>query len=273
MNNQPVDDFEGLSSNEVHRLLHFTLETDSPLKIETSVTDEVMDQVPFFRLMEEFLKIIEREEAIKLTPHGYLQRKVMTELYAHRFITSRAIEAGYSKLNREEDWMAIYMIHACAEVGKYTRKLKGRYVLTKTGKFFLKKENRMLFFYDLFRIYTERVAWNNLDTFTLAPVGQLGWGFSVMLLLKYGNEELTPDFYTEKYLKAFPTFLDQMNETPFNSAQDFLKACYQYRSTECFMPWWGLLEYTEHRFDKGTEHSKVIGTPLLRKLFHLESEM
>lgn len=184
----------------------------------------------------------------------------MTELYAHRFITSHSIEAGYSKLNREEDWMAIYMIHACAVVGKYVRKVKGKYVLTKSGTYFLKKENRSLFFYDIFRLCTERLAWNNLDTFTTAPVGQLGWGFSVMLLHKYGNEERSPDFYTDKYVKAFPAFLNQMHETPFNSEMDFLRACYKYRSTECFMSWWGLLKYTEKRYDKGTEYSKVVGT-------------
>lgn len=70
VNNQPIEDFEGLSSNEMHQLLHRTLYTDSPLKMVSTVTDEIMDQVPFFLLMEEFLKIIEREKSIKLTPLG-----------------------------------------------------------------------------------------------------------------------------------------------------------------------------------------------------------
>lgn len=269
VNNQPIDDFEGLSPSEMNHLLRHTFDAGSPLKINNAITDEQLNRTPFFRLMEEFLKIIEREESIKLTPNGWLQKKVMAELYAYKFITSEAIEKGYSKLNREEDWMAIFMIHALADVGGLIRKAKGKLMLTKSGKLCIKQENRTAFFYELFRMYVEGLSWCNLDTFTEAPVGQVGWGFSVLLLLKYGSEECSPDFYTDKYVKAFPVFLRDMKETAFNSAEDFFRACYKYRSTECFLQWWGVAQVIEKRKEDGTRYERVVATPLLKDLFSL----
>ena len=67
-NNRPQDDFGGLTFNEINRLTFETFEEDSPLKLNLPISDDILDQVPYFRLTEEFLKILQRDGSIKLTP-------------------------------------------------------------------------------------------------------------------------------------------------------------------------------------------------------------
>lgn len=74
-NNTPVDDFLGLTPTEVHHLLYEAFGDKSPIQFRDDIDDETLDQIPLFRIVEEYLKIIQREKQIKLTPLGALQKK------------------------------------------------------------------------------------------------------------------------------------------------------------------------------------------------------
>jgi len=97
LNNAPLNDFCGLSPAEMHHLLYSAYGDKSPLGLRNDIENSTLNEIPFFRMTEEFLKIISREESIKLTPLGALPRKVLHELYNHKFIIEEIIEAGYSK--------------------------------------------------------------------------------------------------------------------------------------------------------------------------------
>lgn len=270
VNNQPIDDFEGLSPTEMSELLYNPFAFTSPLYLPDELSDETLNRIPFFRLMEEFLKIIAREKSIKLTPLGYLQKKVLVELYAYDFVKSYGVERGLHKLTKEEDWPVMMTIHDLSNMLGFVRKLKGGYVLTKAGKDFIKTENRNRSFRDLFRFYTTFFSWSNLDGYSVERVGQLGWGFTLLLLKKYGNKPLSPTFYVDKYLKAFPAFVDQMTNSGFGTPYEYVANAYRNRVFSKFLVWWGFIEYTEKHFDRGTEISKIVATPLLKELFSVE---
>ena len=91
LNNAPVDDFYGLSAAEIHHLLYDAYGDKSPLGLRSDIENSTLDEIPFFRMTEEFLKIISREESIKLTPLGALPRKTVHELYGHKLITEDII--------------------------------------------------------------------------------------------------------------------------------------------------------------------------------------
>src|SRR5689334_3189016 len=103
INDTPLDDFCGLTSREMHQLLYYPYGKNSPLQVRSDIGDETLDGIPFFRLMEELLRIIRREGFIRLTPLGALPRKVLQELYSHRLLPEEFIESGIVKLSREND--------------------------------------------------------------------------------------------------------------------------------------------------------------------------
>jgi hypothetical protein len=72
--------------------------------------------LPFFRLTEEFLKILQRDGSIKLTPLGALPKKALVELHGHGFIPEEGIEKGIHKLTREIDSVVLTMLHHNTEL-------------------------------------------------------------------------------------------------------------------------------------------------------------
>ncbi|HEX8426642.1 hypothetical protein [Hymenobacter sp.] len=110
-NTSPQAGFCGLSPAQMHQLLYQPLAPGCPVQLQTAIPDETLDQVPFLRLTEDFLALVQREGAIKLTPLGALPRKYLHELYAHGHIPERGIDTGFIKLSRELDSLSITTLH------------------------------------------------------------------------------------------------------------------------------------------------------------------
>ena len=58
-NNRPLDDFQGLTPAEMHCLLYQPLSDNCVVRLKPSIADDVLDQIPFFRLLEDFMTLIE----------------------------------------------------------------------------------------------------------------------------------------------------------------------------------------------------------------------
>jgi hypothetical protein len=66
-NSMPQDDFDGISSKQMHMLLNFPLESGCILQYATSI-DQYLDRVPLFNLSEQLLNLI--KDAGNLKPAG-----------------------------------------------------------------------------------------------------------------------------------------------------------------------------------------------------------
>lgn len=178
-NNIPLDDFCGLPSTEVHLLLYDTFGTKSLLRLKSDIDDVPLDSIPFLRLTEEFLKIVEREQGIKLTPHGALPRRALHEVYSYRFIPERMIDIGVSKLSREVDSPSIQSMHFNTQAAGLVRKANSRLTVTKRGQGLLATNNRLELFRQILMTFTNRFNWASNDLYDNVPIGQLGWGYSI----------------------------------------------------------------------------------------------
>lgn len=76
-NNSPIDDFLGLSPNQMHHLIYGAFSDNSPVQFHNDIDDTTLDRIPLFRIVEEYLNILQRDKQIKLTPLGALPKKVM----------------------------------------------------------------------------------------------------------------------------------------------------------------------------------------------------
>ncbi|MEO6550513.1 MAG: hypothetical protein ABIN94_21080 [Ferruginibacter sp.] len=267
-NNSPVEEFLGLSPNGMHALIYDTLEEGSPIQFRDNITDDIFDQVPLFRLLEEYLKILQREKQIKLTPLGALPRKVVIELYEKRFITHDIIESGIAKINREHDCMSVLSARLTAEIAGLVRKANGKLTLTKNTTKLLKENNRNQLFKKFLQAFTDKFLWSYNDGYAEQPVAQLGWAFSAFMLYKLGGETRQADFYASRYLKAFPTFISFFKES-YSTPEDQFIRCYTLRTFDRFMVWFGLVTL-EIEGKYNLEGGKVTGTGLLEKLFTFE---
>ncbi|HEY9489815.1 MAG TPA: hypothetical protein VIQ51_15860 [Chryseosolibacter sp.] len=271
INNRPEEDYCGLTFNEMRRLSFETFEADSPLQINPSISDQALDSLPFFRLTEEFLKIIQRDGYVKLTPLGALPKKILTGLYSHRFILEEAIEKEIHKLTREVDSPALSALHNNTVLSGLIRKANGKLFLTKVGSKLLTTRGRNKIFMRALYAYTDKLPWSNLDGYPALPVGNLGWGFSILMLLQEGDTPRAASYYAAKYLKAFPEFHHTYPLREYSTPERDLIRIYCLRTFDRFLEWWGFVKADRPISWLERDLTLFTAAPALKEIFQFDS--
>lgn len=269
-NAMPLAGFCGLSPVQMHALLYDPLGPGSPVRLRNELPEAVMMQVPFLLLTEAFLEVVQREGSIKLTPLGALPRKYLHELYAHQFILEEQIEAGYVKLSREIDSLAITTLHTTATLAGLVRKVHGKLTLTKKGTQLLQPGQRPALLRLVLDIFTSRFNWAFHDMYPSPSAGQFGWAYSVYLLARFGDDLQSIRFYADKYQKALPLLLSDFADATYATPQEQLASCYCVRVFDRALNWFGLvvIKHKKHRLD--VESSQVGAAPLLPLVFEVQ---
>lgn len=265
-NNSQLDDFLGLSPTEIHHLLYDTFGDKSPVRFRNHIDGATLNQIPLFLLAEEYLRIIQRDKQIKLTPLGALPKKVIVELYDKRFLLDEHIEIGIKKLWKEDDCISIRSARLTAEIAGLVRKANGKLSLTKTATKLLETNNRLQIFKLFFKAFTNKFIWSFNDGYPEQPIGQLGWAFSVIMLDKFGDQPQTSDFYAEKYLKAFPEFISFFRHDYSTPERQFYK-CYGVRTFDRFFRWFGFVTVDKQKIFLNLDTEKFKRTDLVKSIF------
>lgn len=270
-NSSPVADLENLSPTNFHYILYDTYNENSPVHFQKNIENETLDKISLFRLAEDFIRIIEREKFIKLTPLGALPKKVMVELYDKKYIYDELIESGMTKLWKEQDCIAILSTKIVSEIAGITKKTNGKMTLTKKGTFFLKSENRQIFFELFISTFADKFNWGFNDNYPEKPIGQIGWTFTIYLLKKYGNEFQGESYYAQKYLKALPEFLNEFETNGYRPQMEQFANCYGVRTFQRFLEWFGIVETDRKIGKKWNEELNIKATKILTKVFDIDT--
>ncbi len=269
--NTPDDNYCGLSPNQVHYLYYDTFDENSSLQFNTAIDNSVLDQIPFFRLAEALLHIIKREQKLKLTASGALTKKVLDELYSHKFIPEYYIdyfiEKGISKQIRDDKCISLRCSSDVVQNSGLVEKVSGKLLLTELGTRLSEPKNRLELFYCIFLTFTQRINWSDNDHYTEDAVGQLGWAYSLYLLIKFGDEERTIDFYGEKYLIAFPDFINCFPTDDHHTSKELYLHCYGVRTLDRFFEWFGFVTINQKKKFMERHFETFTSSELLSKIF------
>lgn len=267
INNVPLTHFCGLSRNQVHYLIYYPFSPNSSLQLLKNIDSALLDKVPFFRLAEALQHIILQEKELKLTATGALPVKIVKDLYALKYFPDDMIESGINKLYKETDWLALECAHVVAVHSKLVKKSKGKLSLPKSTFNLIETSNRVEIFKRLLQSFTQSINWGAPDGYPDYPVAQLGWAFSVFLLLSYGVMEHSSDFYSDKYLTAFPILLEEFSGTKYTNPIKSFKNCYRLRNVERFWEWWGFITYIDKTDWLSDIRSTFVKSEVLEKVF------
>jgi hypothetical protein len=238
INHMATADFEGLSPIEMDNLLYNTFEKGSPVQLR-KLNDEDYASIPILNQILYFADIIQKAGEIKLTAKGYLPTKMVADLYYKGFLKDVMIETGINKLYKETDSNVVNLIRLLAELMSLTKKRNGKLSLTKSGEKLIEDKEKLLKL--IFKTFGERFKWAYYDGYGDNFIGQLGYGFTLLLLSKYGHKKRINFFYAAKYFKAFPLLLSNMGDYRYNLIRD-AENCYSIRSFERFLYYFGLIE-------------------------------
>jgi hypothetical protein len=260
-NNRPIPEFEGYSPFEMHKILHFTFAIDSPLKLQKlSGTD--YKEIPILNQIKYLTDLIDKNGEIKLTNKGFLPTKIVSDLYSQGFLKDAHIEKGISKLYKETDSMTINLTRILVELAGLIKKRNGKISLTKSSQKILGDNEELL--RQAFLTFTNKFNWAYYDGYGENHIGQLGYGFSLILLSKYGQEKRPDSFYAERYFKAFPQLLDSIEPT-YGTVESYSSRCYSVRTFERFLDYFGVIKIDKQ--GKGLDSIKhITKTNLFDKL-------
>lgn len=270
-NTKPLEDFEGFSPADMRDLLYAPFSPDSPMKLKNQLPDKILDQIPILIQTEYLLRKIDSLGEIKLTSTGALQTQLVKELYSQGFIKDYGIEKGYTKLYGEASCLPVHLTRIIVELAGFTKKKKGKLSLAKTWAEKLRSKKRNEIFLQILTTYSLKFNWGYLDKYPSQQAAQLGFAFSLFLVSKYGNTERLSNFYSEKYLKAFPQIrLEFPDRYSTDSGVEDFHHCYIYRTFERFLWYFNLVELrTEGEYFSGRKKF-ITKSPIFSEIIDFE---
>lgn len=264
-NNKGIPEFEGYSPEEMHHLLHFPFESKSPFGLK-KLSENDYEKIPMLKQVKYFLNLIRENKELKLTAKGFLPTKIVKDLYNQGYLEEFHLQSGMSKLYKESDSMTVNLTRILTELSGLVKKRNGKLSLTKNGEKILSDNPKLLEL--LLKTMTTKFNWAYYDGHGDNQIGQLGFGFSLILISKYGKEKQLDQFYGERYFKAFPNLFEQYMPNTFERKVERSVKCYSLRTFDRFLDYFGLIHIT--RSDKSWDANKYIKkTELFDKLIQV----
>ncbi|WP_299676277.1 hypothetical protein [uncultured Dokdonia sp.] len=241
-NNTGLEEFDGISPNQMHYLLREPFAKQSIIKLNR-LSEQQYQSIPLLNQIKYLVKSIGNETEVKLTKTGALPTKIVKDTYHNGGLTEEFIEEGYTFLRRESDSHTIQLSRILLELIGFTKKRNNKLSLTKKAKKILENDHRLLEL--VFTAFCQEFNWGYFDGYELDEWGQYGVGFSLMLLHKYGSLKRKDSFYAEKYYKAFPDLLDFHPFTP--EIKNSAYRGYAFRTFEKGLSYFGFIDYERGR--------------------------
>lgn len=239
-NQAPVDDFCGLSPDQMSELLYAPL--DSPHLVRFP---DVLPGTPDAPAMTLFNIIVEAlgEDGLKATAKGNLPRGVCME--AAEALRPEDVEGHtvlrISRPNREDDFPELAVVRRVAQYAGLIRKYKGRFLMTRRGREVLDRCGPAGVYPMLLRAYATKFNWAWADGYPELPFIQHSFAFSLYLLSRFGGEDRSSSFYEDAFLRAFPALVSEVEPRPYSSAEGQVRQCFTTRALVRFAWFMGLV--------------------------------
>jgi hypothetical protein len=269
-NQVAVDDFHGLSSEQMHRFLYFPFETPNLVSFPSSLdSDPRIPILSLFKLLADAIG----EGGLKATATGNLPRSFCRES-ARTFLGEEEYQrwSRYGELRSEPDFREMHTTRLVAGLAGLIRKYKGKFILSKDCRKLLAEQGQPGIYPRLFRAFVREYNWAYHDNLGEIPFIQQSFLFSLYLLARYGGEWRSSVFYEDNFLRAFPTLLPQVQPVGnYYSPEEVVRLSYSSRCLERYARFFGLVEIERSRTDRYSEEFRVRKLPLLDQVvqFHL----
>ena len=270
-NEQPIDDFMGLSAGQMHELLHAGFESPELLRFSESPSAGLA--APVLLLANEIIQAIGIDEkGLKLTARGNLPRPLcqhVAEVFKAQYNYDDRL--AITKVNKEDDFFELHVTHILLKEAGLIRKVKGRLLLTQKCKKMIGAEKQSDALSDalysfLFQAYCQIFNWSYRDGYSELDFVQQSALFTLYLLSRLGDEWQSVDLYTQRYLQAFPMMLQEMGDESYTTPTKQFGRCYHHRVLQGFLQYMGLAEIEAEKPTAGLGREyKIRALPLLQQ--------
>ena len=268
-NSAPLDDFEGLSPEQMDRFLNFPFE--SP---DLATFPEVLDVEPSAPVVTLFSLLADGigEAGLKATATGNLPRNFCREA-ARSFWGEEAYgeRVKYAGINKETDFFDLHVLRLTATLAGLVRKYRGRYILTRECRKVLDKQGLAGIYPVLLRTYVRKFNWAYRDWYQQIPIVQHSFLFTLYLLARRGGGWMPHIYYEDAFIRAFSRVLTEVEQDSIMSPEQVVRSCYTWRALICFAGFFGLADVEPLDRERGHEREyRVRALPLLAHAVHFK---
>lgn len=249
----PYVETGGYSPEEMWVLLNDTFGDESPLQLR-QITEEVCEQIPLFRQIYHLLEILSSVGEIKLTQNGNLPLKVVRELYEFG-VPDKMIEQDGYQFRSEVESESVPVAREIARLIGAVKKRNNKLSLTAKGKRML--ADRPALATAIITTACTSFRATILDFFEEELTGEIGVGYVLLLLKKYGTEERPAEQYYFNYLEALPILYTECSDL----------FTFTLRMFERRLLHIGVIELTRHKTGSFETEIHITKSPLFDKLF------
>ena len=268
-NRRPIDDFDGLSSEQMHRLINFPFE--SPDIIEFPSQLNISPSAPIAALFKMLADAV-GENGLKPTATGNLPLKVVREIALTYMGEEKYAEyTKYGNIRSEDDFYELNVTRHVAGLAGLIRKYKGKFILSGKCRKLLKDGELQAIYPVLFRTFAEKFNWGYGDRYPETGLVQSFFAYTLYLLSRYGDQWHENKFYEDAFLRAFPSLVDTVEPTAYETREDIIREMYSIRCLKNFAEFMGVVEINRNSDDQYSRIFDVKKTPLLDDTvrFHL----
>lgn len=273
MNNRCVDDFHGLSSNQMYNWLHGDFDS---LQGVTINTPKDINQSPIMRYVDILIQTaISNDGAIKLTEKGYLPLKIVNaclSIYDELDLQEKYASIYFSEFmgNKESDFIALHYSRLIAEIAKIFIKQKNHLKISKKNIALYQKHGVSIFFLPLLKSAIFNYNWGYFDGYEFGMDINFLWLFMIWRLSKENNFVLM----VEQTIQAFPFLLDNIQDVDntTKSDEEYISAMINTRFVNRFLVFFGFakshLPYLDTQDQEIQKNTFVQLTPMFHETFN-----
>lgn len=262
-NSASVEEFHGLSPEQMHRFLHLSFE--SP---ELVIFQRVLQTNPQSKAAFLFAMLVEEigEEGKKLTAKGNLGQKFCQEASKRYFkLYPEPLMSGRS-VRTETNFEPLHTIRLTAQLAGLVRKYKGRLLLTKKCVKSLESYGLREVYLLLVYSYIRKFNWGYRDAYGEVGFIQQSFLFTLYLLHQYGKSWRPATFYSDNFIGAFPMILREIEPKLYEPPEDTLRKVYILRVLQRFAGFFGLADIEQISKDPINREYRVRATDMLNEV-------
>ena len=260
-NQRPLDEFHGLSPEQMHRLNNFPF--TSPELVRFPGVLAASPTAPIVTLFEMLIEAI-GEKGLKPTAKGNLPRKFCREAALAYWGEELYREnTRFGGINREQDFFELHITRLTAELAGFIRKYKGRFILSRNCRTLLAGKGLAALYPPMFRAYVEQFNWAYWDRYPELRFIQTAFLYTLYLLMRNGDTWRPHAFYEDSFLRAFPMLPDELPQHGIFTPEEEVRRCYTWRTLVHFVGFFGLAGVEPVSDQRFRHEYRVKSLPLL----------
>jgi hypothetical protein len=238
-NHQAIDEFLGLSPDQMYSFLHKSFEPSPWFSIYKHLSME--PDAPILTLVKGIAGVID-DNGLKATAKGNLPQKLCKFLF-EQYKSVKPFDKffDFMKINKEEDFYELNITRLLMEDAGLLRKTKGRFYLTKKYQKEAQQQGFKTLYPILFEYYCKAFNWAYLSRGDELPFLQQSFLFTVYTLDKFGHKPKSFYDYQTLFIDAFPMVLNEVEwSTDTYNEETVVRQAYNHRVQQQFLWFMGL---------------------------------